>query len=114
MSAEHTPADILSAGLLAAGQAIVVARIAESQPCDACALLAALDEYEQRCIGLVEATRTDRPEMDSWAGIAVHLARSHAIGQVQSELLWIERARQLIVAFASNQPHRQPLVPVNS
>ncbi len=98
---------------MAAGQALVVARIAQAQPGDAPALIAALDEYERRCIGLMDAGGDERPTTDSWAAVATNLARNHSIGLIQAELIWCDRARKLVASFDSTQS-KPSLTPIAS
>ena len=79
------------------------ARIAVARAEDAPRVLAALDQYERQCFALLTASATSQPEVRSWVGVAMYLARSSALGQLQAELTWIVHARRMITEFAASR-----------
>jgi DNA-binding PadR family transcriptional regulator len=79
------------------------ARIAVARAEDAPRLLAALDQYERQCFALLRASETELPQVRSWVGVAMHLARRSALGQLQAELTWIGHARGMITEFAASR-----------
>ena len=86
----------------------LLAKIAVARPVDAPRLLAALDEYERDCLGLLEtpdAATPDEPPMGaepSWLALLGELIKGATDEHLRAELAWIHFARTRITGFAAN------------
>ncbi len=82
------------------------AKIAVSRPEDAPRLLLALDDYERECFERLRASSETDVPTESWAGLAMTLARTALDEGLQAELRWVTVARRWIEDYRARWDSR--------